>query len=334
VDSLPLSRHRRAFIDMPQWLEFLALGAGLCPGPTERLALAVDHGLIAERVFVIVTTYIDEAGTHGAAPHMIMGALVGRLGQWAYFDKKWRKMLRRNGIAYFHSKEWKHNQGPFKGWDHAKKAALIERASDIQRDTTLFGLTVKIQEADYDLHYKSGERPKKIPLDSMYGLCFRHVVVFVVDTLAKALNRSDIAVNFVVEAGHKNDGDLARIFNQMKSDKSGRPVALGSLILGAKKEFYGLQGADLVSHTFYLAERENEQEMQLTALPEDGTLADAEKLLKRKGPIYRNVLGPDQLRHIKASKFAWEKERMEFWKRGQGEQSRPGDASASVAQSS
>jgi hypothetical protein len=53
---------------------------------------------------VIAVTYIDEAGTHGAAPHMVMGALVGRLGQWAYFDKKWRKMLRRNGITCFHSK--------------------------------------------------------------------------------------------------------------------------------------------------------------------------------------------------------------------------------------
>jgi hypothetical protein len=250
---------------------------------------------------VIVVTYIDEAGTHGAAPHMVMGALVGRLGQWAYFDKKWRKMLRRNGIAYFHSKEWKHKQGPFKGWKDDKRAALIERASDIQRDNTLFGLTVKIQQGDYIQNYKSGDRPKKVPLDSIYGLCFRHVVVFVVDTLARSLKRSDTEVNFVLEAGHKNAGDAVRIFDQMKNDKSGRPVALGTLALEGKKKFYGLQGADLVSHTFYLAERANEDDMNLTPVPESGTLSDAEKALKRKGPIFRNVLGPEQLKHIKAS---------------------------------
>jgi len=95
---------------------------------------------------LIVTTYIDEAGTHGTAPHMIMGALVGRLGQWADFDKKWRKMLRRNGISYFHSKKLKHTDGPFKGWSRPKKIALIATASDIQRDTTLFGLSVKIRQ--------------------------------------------------------------------------------------------------------------------------------------------------------------------------------------------
>ena len=264
---------------------------------------------------MIVVTYIDEAGTHGTAPHMVMGALVGRLGQWAYFDKKWRKMLRRNGITYFHSKEWKHKQGPFKGWKDDKRAALIERASDIQRDTTLFGLTVKIQQDDYVQNYKSGERPKRIPLDSMYGLCFRHVVVFVVDTLAKSLNRNDIEVNFVLEAGHKNAGDALRIFDQMKNDKSGRPVALGTLTLEGKKKFYGLQGADLVSHTFYLAEHENEDDMALTPMPEGGNLADAEKALKRKGPIFRNVLGPEQLKHIKESKFSYERARIEFGKR-------------------
>jgi hypothetical protein len=264
---------------------------------------------------VIVVTYIDEAGTHGPAPHMVMGALVGRLGQWSYFDKKWRKMLRRNRIAYFHSKEWKHKQGPFKGWKDDKRAALIERASDIQRDTTLFGLTVKIQQEDYIRNYKSGDRPKKVPLDSMYGLCFRHVVVFVVDTLAKSLNRNDIEVSFVLEAGHKNAGDAVRIFDQMKNDKSGRPVALGTLALEGKKKFYGLQGADLVSHTFYLAERANENDMDLTPVPESGTLGDAEKALKRKGPIFRNVLGPEQLKHIKESKFAYERARIEFGKR-------------------
>jgi hypothetical protein len=205
---------------------------------------------------MIVITYVDEAGTHGAAPHMVMGALVGRLGQWAYFDKKWRKMLRRNGIAYFHSKEWKH-------------------------------------------------RPQ----------CFRHVVVFVVDTLARSLNRTDVVVNFVLEAGHKNAGDAVRIFDQMKNDKSGRPVALGTLALEGKKEYYGLQGADLVSHTFYLAECENEEDMDLTPVPESSTLADAEKALKRNEPIFRNVLGPEQLKHIKESKFAYERARIEFGKR-------------------
>jgi uncharacterized protein DUF3800 len=263
---------------------------------------------------LIVTTYIDEAGTHGTAPHMIMGALVGRLGQWADFDKKWRKMLRRNGISYFHSKKLKHTDGPFKGWSRPKKIALIATASDIQRDTALFGLSVKIRQSDYEQHYKSGERPQKVPLDTMYGLCFRYVAVFVMDTAEKALRRKDLEFNFILESGHKNAGDASRVFNQMKIAPS-RTQSMKSLFFRDKKSLYGLQGADLLSHTAYLMEREDEDEMELTEMPAEGTLADAEKLVKRKGPLFRGVLGAALLQEIKSNTLAYDRHRIEFGKR-------------------
>ncbi len=309
---------RPLLIGMPQWLEFLALGAGFNPGPTERLALALDHRLIAGRIFVIITTYIDEAGTHGSAPHMVMGALVGRLGQWAYFDKKWRKMLRRNGISHFHSKKLKHSKEPFKGWSRAQKMALISTASDIQQDTTLFGVSVKLRQSDYDQHYKSGERPKKLPLDTMYGLAFRYLAVFIMDTAEQSLGRKDLEFDFVIELGHKNAGDALRVFNQMKYDLT-RTSEMRSLIFRDKKSLYGLQGADLFSHTAYLMERDDEEKMELTELPTGGKLIDARRLVKRKSPLFRSVLGPELLKEIKANKIAYEQQRVEFGKQRQQE---------------
>jgi hypothetical protein len=296
------------------------------PGPTERLALALDHRVVAERIFVIVTTYIDEAGTHGDAPHMIMGALVGRLGQWASFDKKWRKMLRRNGVGYFHSKKLKHGKGPFKGWKPAQKMALISAASDIQQQNTLFGVSVKVCQSDYDQHYKAGERPKKLPLDTMYGLCFRYLAAFIMDTAEQSLKRKDLEFDFIIESGHKNAGDALRVFNQMKYDLT-RAAEMKSLIFSGKKSLYGLQGADLFSHTAYLAVREDEEEMELTELPTGGTLIDARKLVKHKSPLFRGVLGPDLLKEIKANKIAYEQQRIEFGRRRQQEiASRAGEA--------
>ena len=49
------------------------------PGPTVSLALALFHRLEPERLFVIVSAYIDESGTHGS-PVTILGGVVGRLG--------------------------------------------------------------------------------------------------------------------------------------------------------------------------------------------------------------------------------------------------------------
>ena len=266
---------------------------------------------------MIVKTYIDEAGTHGPSPHMTMGAVVGRINQWVQFNCEWDRMLRTNGITYFHTKKWKDSDGPFVGWSRKRKMTLVNRASDILRDTTCFGMSVKISQSNYTNHYKSGEKPKKIPLDSMYGVCFRYIVIFIKQMTEKTFVGENPEYDFVLEAGHKNAGDAARIFEQLKKDAR-TSIKLRSVTFGDKKEFYGLQGADLVSHTTWLAERADEEELDLTKFPVDGNLFDAEKILKRKGPTFRIVLTPEILREIKASKFALERERIEFGKKKTG----------------
>jgi hypothetical protein len=273
--------------------------------------LEVNYSLIKA---VIIKTYIDEAGTHGPSPHMTMGAVVGRSNQWTHFNREWDRMLRANGIAYFHTKKWKDTDGPFVGWSREKKAALVIRASDILRDTTCFGMSVKITQSDYKDHYKSGEKPKKIPLDSMYGLCFRYIAIFVMQMAEKTFIGENLEYDFVLESGHKNGGDAFRIFEQLKKD-NGLSDKFKSVTFGDKKKFHGLQGADLVSHTTWLAERVNEAELDLDDFPVEGNLLDAEKIQGRRGPTFRIVLTPQILREIKTSKFAWERERIEFGRR-------------------
>ena len=83
---------------------------------------------------MIVDTHIDESGTHGSSPHLIMGGIVGRLGQWADFDKLWRRMLRQEDIEYYHTKSMKNGIGPFKGWRPERKSALVNRIGKIKEN--------------------------------------------------------------------------------------------------------------------------------------------------------------------------------------------------------
>jgi hypothetical protein len=64
---------------------------------------------------VIVTVFMDESGTHDS-PVTILAGWVARLGQWAAFDPKWDRLLKRNGLSYFHSKKMRHSNGDFRGW--------------------------------------------------------------------------------------------------------------------------------------------------------------------------------------------------------------------------
>jgi hypothetical protein len=65
---------------------------------------------------VIISVYIDESGTHENGPLMTMAGYIARLGQWHHFDAKWGKMLRENGLSYFHATEIWHGSGDWRGW--------------------------------------------------------------------------------------------------------------------------------------------------------------------------------------------------------------------------
>ena len=79
---------------------------------------------------MIVTVYIDESGTHGS-PVTILGGWVGRLGQWATFDSKWKKLLKGDKLTYFHSRKFRHTKGEFKDWNAERKNAFLDKAQRV-----------------------------------------------------------------------------------------------------------------------------------------------------------------------------------------------------------
>jgi hypothetical protein len=163
---------------------------------------------------VIVTVYIDESGTHGSGV-TILGGWVGRLGQWATFDPKWVKLLKRNGLTYFHSKKMRATKDEFKDWTREHKFAFTQQAASLALKNLEFGFTISVSDEAYEDHYVAGYRPREIPLDSPYGLCFRYCLSLIPGFAKDAFGDRDLDINFVLEAGHKNAGDALRIFNKV-----------------------------------------------------------------------------------------------------------------------
>jgi Protein of unknown function (DUF3800) len=260
---------------------------------------------------VIVDTYIDESGTHGSAPHLIMGGIVGRLGQWTYFNKRWGKMLRRENIRHYHTKAMKDTDGDFAGWSNQRKANLVEKAGDNIQAATIFGFSIKLVKTEYLEHYRNAEKPKKLQLDSMYGLCFRFCALYVSDLIKKTFKETDISMNFILESGARNAGDAERIFAELKRDESYRNI-FESISFGGK-DCFGLQGADFVSHTTFVAEQ---GEPELTEFPAQGNVFDAQKILGRKSPVFRWHIHPELLKDIKRKTLELEAKRIAFGQKG------------------
>jgi hypothetical protein len=111
---------------------------------------------------MILTAYIDEAGTHGGSPVTVMGGYVARLGQWRHFDEKWDGLLKRNALTHLHTIEMLQANGQFRtGWDQQRALALIIKSNKIIDRYTMFGISAFVSDRDYKEFYESGERPKK-----------------------------------------------------------------------------------------------------------------------------------------------------------------------------
>jgi hypothetical protein len=238
---------------------------------------------------VIVTVYIDESGTHGS-PVTILGGWVGSLGQWAGFDPKWAKLLKRNRLTHFHSKKFKHTQEEFKGWPIIRKQVFLDTASSLAVQNLAFGFTIALPEQVYRDHYVANHRPKEIPLDSRYGLCFRYCLSLIPGLAQDRFVGRKLDINFVLEEGHKNAGDALRVFNLVKQTRVDDPAEiaimkmLGTIAFDEKKKYPGLQIADVNAYSAFQHET-GTRELEVVTLPNEGTMKAARKI--QRLPIFR-----------------------------------------------
>ncbi|MGB6756158.1 MAG: DUF3800 domain-containing protein [Xanthobacteraceae bacterium] len=127
---------------------------------------------------MILTAYLDESGTHGESPHIIMGGMLANARQWERFEQNFRRLKKKHGFEIFHTKKFKRRTGDFKGWTHEQCLALVADLAPLTATAFTEGVTVLLENAAYDAEYKASETPRGLRLDSKYGLCFRNCLLF------------------------------------------------------------------------------------------------------------------------------------------------------------
>src|SRR5208283_485100 len=82
----------------------------------------------------------------------------------------------RYGFRVFHAKEFKSLTGQFSGWSGEKCAAFLKDFHASGADL-MEGVTCAISNSAFEHEYRGGNAPRKLRLDSKYGLCFRNSLV-------------------------------------------------------------------------------------------------------------------------------------------------------------
>jgi hypothetical protein len=152
------------------------------------------------------------------------------------------------GIKQMHAKDFRQRRGEFAGMPLEQHSQF--NSSFLQLiDNNLSGGFVTVLSSS---HYKEIYRPrffkKKTRPDSEYGLCFRATLW---KALIFAVNKGESLVP-ILELGHRNIRDVARIYNEIKNDLTEDDSRfLGPIAFETKKRCVPLAAADLLVYTVF-----------------------------------------------------------------------------------
>jgi hypothetical protein len=221
--------------------------------------MALAHRRESGRLFMIVTSYLDESGTHGGSPVTIMAAVMGTANQWAQFQRELDKLRHRYGFTVFHTKKFKAKSGEFSGWSDEKCLSLIGEMATLTGNGLMHGHVFSLDDSAYDKEYRGGEIVRKLRLDSKYGLCFRICLISQIMEVIRRLSYhkkfDQLMMNVVAESGHPNSGDAERIFHEeMKELQRLGFNALSGITFADKDQCAPLMIADFLAHSTFIRE--------------------------------------------------------------------------------
>jgi hypothetical protein len=256
---------------------------------------------------VLYTAFFDEADTHGPSPTIIMGGCLGTAQQWQMFSRRLRGLQRRDGFQIFHVNEFKTKSGEFAGWPDSKCIKLVEDLTVLVRDHLTEGLTVHLERDRYLTEYRAAPIPRKMSLDSQYGVCFRACMRQVLAIVME--DGKNHRLDVVIEDGHANVNDCVRIFDDLKwRFRQWRGIdLLGKITVAKKHQAPLLMAADFLASTYSMM-RASEQAGGLDYAEE------APEPPKRQAGLTFLELLPDALQRLKEDFEANRQEAAAAWR--------------------
>jgi hypothetical protein len=277
-----------------------------CSGLFRYWGLALEHRSKPGALLVIFSAYFDEADTHGPAPTIVMAAFLAHTYQWRRFEAKLGRLQARDNFSVFHGKDFKARAKEFNGWSDDKGMRLISDLTELVRDNLTEGIAVHLERARYLTEYRAPPIPRKMALDSQYGVCFRSCMAHIFDVLGERGYRDKLHV--VIERGHPNVWDCERIFNDMKDRWHRRGVDLmGSFTVETKQSCRPLMISDFLAGAYSMKR----------TLAAAGTLNYAD-IAPPPPPGEAGLtfleLQPDALRHLKENFETDRQQQIALWR--------------------
>jgi hypothetical protein len=276
-----------------------------------ELCVALAHRWKPGRLFVILTAYFDESGTHGGSPVTIMAGVLGTANQWLGSERELSKLKSRYGFRVFHTKEFKGRTGEFKGWSPGKQLALLTELVDLSSTSFMRANVFTLINEEFEREYRGGMvHPRKLRLDTSYGMAFRYVLTDLLVEVSRRLGThkrfAETRMHIVAESGHRHAGDAKRVFDETQQELEGLGSRLlASVTFSRKQDCAPLMVADFLASTTFMAQ---------TGAGMPAPIAEG-AAIPEKTVLVHSTFKPNGLADLKASlidRFSGQKGRQPF----------------------
>ena len=226
------------------WIEGLVMRTHPLTAPT------------GDKVFVMLTAYMDDSGTHAGAPSSIVAGYWGGVKEWSSFEWKWKKVLSEFGIEEFHAKHFwmrlppdSKRVEPYTDWDDERHHAFIDKLLQAIESSNItpfaFGVSTKAWE-------QRAEFWKRTFVGPDFGKGKAHDPLFLSFQVAVAKTvlycKFGKKMHFVYARDSRNCGRFLQWYQQFSCDTEMGDDRLGDLIFSASSQSAPLQAADLLAY--------------------------------------------------------------------------------------
>jgi len=213
--------------------------------------IAFSHLWWTKGTFLMLAAYFDDSGTHGEAPIVTVGGLIGSVPDWQAFEIKWREKLRKPlpgkpELSQFHLSDCVYGYGEFEEYSDAERDSVRFDFREIIRESNLYGLSATILRPDWD-ELVTGEL--RAALGTAERQCMVNCFDQALDWAQKNSKHDKIAL--VYDCGRKTK-ELDVVFDVYRQRYCGLPEIV-SITFGRVKEIPPLQGSDIIANEVYRA---------------------------------------------------------------------------------
>jgi hypothetical protein len=170
-----------------------------------------------QRLFAMLTVYLDESGTDGGSPIVMVGGYVSTVEGWERFATEWGAFLKEEGLETFHCK-------------NISDERLHKKASSIINRNVLMGTIshVEIEPCEQHIPLRNPTKNEgRSKFSAEYGLAGVKAVYGILEWANQCGHTEPI--NFVFEAGGPGKGMIADALSTARKTPS---VKLRHLIGG------------------------------------------------------------------------------------------------------